>query len=139
MTNAITTISNEFAAVTYTTKAGKTKTVHNEVAGAFAPAGVRKKSAHETALAALQRGSYKPTLAATAALMTKGDKTAIKAVGYDLAENPSKASVVAFVRCLANLWANAKGERAAQAALLKEFVEWVDAKEKAGTVPAVTQ
>lgn len=137
MTNAITSISNEFAAVTYTLKSGKEKTANNEVAAAFAPAKVRKDAAHAAALLQLQRGIYRPTLAAVATLMTKGDKLAIKAIGYDLTENPSKAAVVAFIRALVNIWGTAKGERAAQAALLKEFIEWVDAKEKAGTVPAV--
>ena len=131
---------SSFLPVSYTTKAGKIKTAHNEVSAAFAPAKVRKQEAHSASLNQLKTGIYRPTLAATAVLMTKGDKSAIKAVGYDLSENPSKASVVAFVRCLSNLWDNAKGERAAQAALLKEFVEWVDVKEKASTVPpAVTQ
>ena len=139
MTTSIsTTTTPEFVAVSYVTKAGKTKTAFNEVAGAFAPATVRKQAAAAAALTQLQRGIYRPTLAAVAALLTKGDVKSLTSLGYGCGDNPDKKEVVAFLEAIAKLWKDAKGEKAAQAAVVKEFLGWVGEKDKASTVPAVS-
>jgi len=139
MTNDIATISNSFTPVTYTLKSGKVKTAHNEVSAAFAPAVVRKQAAHAAALKQLQNGQYKPTLAAIAALMTKGDVKTLQGFGVMPSANPTKKEVCHFLSCVQKNWVNAKGEKAAQAALIKEFLEWVDAKEKTSTLPPAQQ
>ena len=135
----IATISNTFQPVTFTLKSGKQKTAHNEVSAAFAPAVVRKQAAHAAALKQLQGGCYKPTLAAIAALMSKGDIKSLTGFGVMPSGAPTKKEVCHFLSCVQKNWVDAKGEKAAQAALIKDFLTWVDAKEKASTMPPVTQ
>lgn len=119
---------NTLAPVVYTTKSGKSKVAHNEISQALMPAAIRKAQASSQALESLKRGVYRPTLAAIAALMTKGDIKSLKSFGVMPSDNPTKKEVVHFLKCIALNWAEAKGEKAAQAALCKEFVEWTEAK-----------
>ncbi len=124
VTNFFTTLQP----VSYSTKAGKQKTAHNEISQALMPAAIRKAQASSQALESLKRGVYRPTLAAIAGLMTKGDIKSLKSFGVMPSDNPTKKEVVHFLNCIATNWSEAKGEKAAQAALCREFVKWTEAK-----------
>ncbi len=116
------------APVSYATKAGKTKVAHNEISQALMPATIRKAQASSAALESLKRGIYTPTMQSVKALMTKSDIKSLMSFGVIPSANPSKKEVCHFLSCIEKSWRGAKGEKAAQAALIKEFLVWVETK-----------
>ena len=116
------------APVSYTLKSGKQKTAHNEISQALMPAAIRKAQASSQALESLKRGIYTPTLQSIKALLTKSDIKALAALGIMPSERPSEKEVCHFFQSVAHLWKDAKGEKVAQATVLKDYLTWVEAK-----------
>ena len=127
MTNELATMSTEFAPVKWTAKTTKgevTRTAYCATAEVFAPKAARLAAAQQKDLNQLMNGQYRPVLAAVNAKMNDKEKLKLWEAGVAVNGNkPTKDAMVPFCDAVCKLWAPAKGEKAAIAAMLKLFAE----------------
>ena len=111
-----------------TTKGGDTlvKQSHCATSQAFAPKAARLAAGQEKDLAQLLSGCYRPVLASVSAKLTGKDIKSLFNMGVSVSQSaPSKTDMVPFATAIIQLWAGAKGEKAAMAAMLQMYVDAV--------------
>lgn len=127
MANELATVSIEFAPVKWTAKTAKgdvVRTAYCATSEAFAPKAARLAAAQQKDLAQLMNGQYRPVLAAVSSKMNDREKVKLFEAGISVSrEKPTKTEMVPFCDAVCKLWAPAKGEKAAIAAMLKLFAE----------------
>lgn len=139
MSNDLTTQSSvsEFSPVKWTAKTSKgevVKQAYCETSAAFAPKTVRVAEAQQRDLQSLLNGRYVNVLRAVASKMSDKEKVRLFEAGVSVnRDKPTKADMVPFADAVVQMWAPAKGEKAAIAAMLKVFTETVT---KAVAAPA---
>jgi len=131
MQNLITTNAPaEHAAITWANKAGKTLIAHSHTAQAFAPKAARMAGAMSADLRALTNGQFRPFLADVRASLTKGDIKALTAFGYFIPDNqsPDKATTMAMLQHVGQLWTTAKGKRLALGRTIAQWLAYESAR-----------
>ena len=98
---------------------------------AFAPKAARLADGQAKDLAQLMSGTYRPVLRSIDAKMTDKEKVYLWGKNVSVSrEKPTKDEMVPFADAVIGLWAAKKGERAAMAAMLRQYVDAVTASTK---------
>ncbi len=129
MTNEITMIEIQSAAITWRTKSGKGKSAASQTLKACAPLQQRKEEGTKNDLFLMQRGVYANVNADIITNKSGKDYQALEMMGLaSLPSNANKEMAYAYFKNIAALWKGAKGNKGALAATCAAFVAWVDAK-----------
>jgi len=138
MTNEVATLSAP-APLSWTTKSGVGRKAASETLKALAPKAARMGNAGKTDLFLMQNGTFGPILEDIKANISKAALKSLQDFGLLPAEGEviTKALAVNIFGHLAKKWPKEGGKKAALAATMKLYIDWVDAKPAAAT-PALT-